>query len=87
MTCSTVLMMVGPPGEPVTRTILPSLKTMVGVIEESGRLPGKMALASPFEWWNKRAERSAQKVRSDFLTARFLHSSTVSRLDAWSQLR
>ena len=36
-----------PPGEPVTRNGLPSLSTMVGVIDDSGRLPGPGALASP----------------------------------------
>ncbi|MCY1311659.1 hypothetical protein D9M70_619870 [compost metagenome] len=32
---------------PTTNTGLPSLETMVGLIELSGRLPGAMALASP----------------------------------------
>ena len=36
------------PGEPRTRKSLPSLSTMVGVIAESGRLPGPMALAGPW---------------------------------------
>ena len=45
-TCSTVVMMRLPPGEPVTRNGLPSLSTMVGVIDDSGRLPGPGALAS-----------------------------------------
>src|SRR6516162_6318493 len=36
ITCSTVVMMRLPPGEPVTRNGLPSLSTMVGVIDESG---------------------------------------------------
>ena len=40
MTCSTAVMMRLPPGEPVTRNGLPSLSTMVGVIDDSGRLPG-----------------------------------------------
>jgi hypothetical protein len=35
-----------PPGEPVTRNGLPSLSTMVGVIEDSGLFPGPGALAS-----------------------------------------
>ena len=47
MTSSTVLMMVGPPGEPTASTGLPSFSTMVGVIEESGVLPGAIAFASP----------------------------------------
>jgi len=41
-------MMVGPPGLPVTRTSWPSFVTRVGVMDESGRLPGTMALASPW---------------------------------------
>ena len=40
MTCSTVVMMRLPPGEPVTSSGLPSFSTMVGVIDDSGRLPG-----------------------------------------------
>ena len=36
-----------PPGLPSTRNTLPSLLTMVGAIEESGRLPGAMALRAP----------------------------------------
>ena len=48
ITCSTVLMIVGPPGLPVTRISLPSLVTKVGVIDESGRLPGVMELAGPW---------------------------------------
>ena len=39
-------MIVGPPGEPVTKLSLPSRKRIVGVIELSGRWPGAMALAS-----------------------------------------
>ena len=34
-----------PPGEPVIRNGLPSLSTMVGVIDESGRFPGPGRLA------------------------------------------
>ncbi len=45
-TCSTVVMMVLPPGDPVTNTGSPSRRTIVGVIELSMRLPGAMALAS-----------------------------------------
>ena len=35
-----------PPGEPVISTGLPSLSTMAGVIDDSGRLfgPGRLAL-------------------------------------------
>ena len=36
-----------PPGAPMTSTGLPSRDTIVGDIEESGRLPGAIALASP----------------------------------------
>ena len=39
--------MVGPPGASRTRSGLPLRLTMVGAIEERGRLPGAMALASP----------------------------------------
>ena len=34
-----------PPGEPATITTLPSWSTRVGAMEESGRLPGAIALA------------------------------------------
>ena len=55
---ATVVMMVEPPGEPRTRRSLPGVVapclptmggslTMVGVMQESGRLPGAMALAGP----------------------------------------
>ncbi len=44
---SVAVMMRGPPGEPRTISTVPSLSTMVGAIEDSGRLPGAMALASP----------------------------------------
>ena len=37
----------GPPGLPVASRALPSFSTMVGVMEDSGRLPGSIALASP----------------------------------------
>ena len=37
---------VGPPGEPVTKLSLPSRTRIVGVMELSGRCPGAMALAS-----------------------------------------
>ena len=42
---STVLMIVRPPGEPVTSTSLPSFVTIVGVIELSMRLPGSIRFA------------------------------------------
>ena len=38
-------MMRGPPGLPVTMKTLPSRTRIVGVMLESGRLPGAMALA------------------------------------------
>lgn len=47
-TCSTELMMVGPPGLPRAIQSLPSLSTSVGVIDDSGRFFGAMALASPW---------------------------------------
>ena len=47
MTCSTAVIMMGPPGAPSTRNGLPSLTTMVGIMDDSGRLPGAMALRSP----------------------------------------
>jgi hypothetical protein len=40
-----VVVMRLPPGEPVIRNGLPSFRTMVGVIYDSGRLPGPGALA------------------------------------------
>ena len=46
-TCSTVVMMREPPGEPTTRNGLPSFAMMVGVIELSMRLPGCTSLATP----------------------------------------
>ena len=48
MTCATDVMIVGPPGVPTTISSWPLLsRTMDGVIAESIRLPGWMALASP----------------------------------------
>jgi hypothetical protein len=44
--CSTVVMIVEPPGEPRARNGLPSLSTIVGLIDERGRLPGWMRLGS-----------------------------------------
>src|SRR5256885_569783 len=40
------LMMVGPPAAPTERIALPPLLTIVGLMLESGRLPGPTALAS-----------------------------------------
>ncbi len=48
MASATVVMMREEPGEPRTRKSLPSFRTMVGVIEESGRLPGPMEFAAPW---------------------------------------
>ena len=42
-----MVMMRLPPGDPVISHGLPSASTMVGLIEDSGRLPGPGALASP----------------------------------------
>src|ERR1039458_7577829 len=47
-TSSTVLIIVGPPGDPSTANGLPSRIRIVGTIEESGVLPGWMALNSPW---------------------------------------
>ncbi len=44
--CSTVVMIVEPPGEPTASTGLRSLSTMVGAMEERGRLPGSMRFGS-----------------------------------------
>ena len=44
---SVIVMMREPPGEPSTRNTRPSRNTIVGAIDESGRLPGAMALAAP----------------------------------------
>ena len=48
MLWSTVVMMRLPPGVPTTSTGRPSRATMVGLIELKGRLPGAIALASPW---------------------------------------
>jgi hypothetical protein len=45
--CTTAVMIRLPPGVPTTITGLPSLLTIVGLIELSGRLPGAIAFASP----------------------------------------
>ena len=47
ITCSTAVEMREPPGAPTVMNSLPSFSTIVGVIDESGRLPGAIALASP----------------------------------------
>ncbi len=46
MICVTADMMRLPPGDPVTSTGLLSFSTMVGDIDDSGRLPGPGRLAS-----------------------------------------
>src|ERR1700723_4069558 len=48
MASATVVMIRDEPGEPRTRNSLPSFRTIVGVIEESGRLPGPLDLAGPW---------------------------------------
>ncbi|MNH33085.1 hypothetical protein D3C79_935750 [compost metagenome] len=47
MVSKVAVMMRLPPGVPTTITTLPSLVTMVGLMDDSGALPGAMALASP----------------------------------------
>ena len=49
MICSTVLMIVLPPGEPTTRNGLPSRKTIVGVMLDIMRLPGAILFISLLE--------------------------------------
>ena len=44
--CSTVVMMVEPPGEPRASTGSPRRVTMVGAIELRGRLPGSIRFGS-----------------------------------------
>ena len=41
-----VVIIVDPPGDPITKDGLPFLRTMVGVIELKGRLPGCIEFAS-----------------------------------------
>ena len=45
--CATVVMIVGPPGEPTTARSFPSFTTIVGVMLLSMRLPGWMAFCAP----------------------------------------
>ena len=45
-TCSTPVMIVGPPEPPATSTGLSCFITMIGVMLESGRLPGAIEFAS-----------------------------------------
>src|SRR3954470_19016636 len=63
---ATVVMIRGPPGEPITYANLPSFTTIVGVMAESGRLPGPIAFAGP--WINPYA----------FGTPRFAAKSSIS---------
>ena len=44
--CSTVVMIVEPPGEPSARNGLPPRSTIVGEIEERGRLPPSIRFGS-----------------------------------------
>ena len=41
-------LIVRPPGLPVIKTGSPSFRTIVGVIDDNGRFPGAIALASPW---------------------------------------
>ncbi|MCY1243792.1 hypothetical protein D9M72_568260 [compost metagenome] len=45
---SVIVMMRAPPGLPITMNGLPSLEMIVGLIDDSGVLPGAIALASPW---------------------------------------
>jgi hypothetical protein len=47
MTCTTAEGIVGPPGEPRANANAPSFSRIVGAIDDCGRLPGAMMLASP----------------------------------------
>ena len=47
MTWNTDVKMRDPPGVPITSRTAPSRSRMVGVIDDRGRLPGAIALASP----------------------------------------
>ena len=47
MTWKTDVKMREPPGVPITSRTAPSRMRIVGVIDDSGRLPGAIALASP----------------------------------------
>ena len=53
-----------PPGEPRLSTGFPSLSTMVGAIEERGRLPGstRFATGTPSRW--ERKEKSVSSLLS-----------------------
>src|SRR3990172_11440346 len=63
MTWVTLVMMVGPPGEPSTILSRPlGSTTMDGVIAESMRLPGWIALASP--WTKPRSEEHTSELQS-----------------------
>ena len=48
----TVVMIIEPPGEPIARTGTPSSSTMVGLIDERGRLPGagRFGSGTPGPW-------------------------------------
>ena len=45
-TCVTVVMIVDPPGEPTTKRTSPSSSTIVGDIDDRGRLPGSTMFGS-----------------------------------------
>ena len=44
---SVIVMIRDPPGEPSTSATCPSLITIVGAIDDNGRLPGAIAFAAP----------------------------------------
>jgi hypothetical protein len=77
MICVTVVMMVEPPGLPVTSSTLPSLKTSVGLIDDSGRFIDPGALASPPMRPKKlAAPRLAAKSSSSSLSSTPVPSAT-----------
>lgn len=45
--CKVIEIIREPPGEPRTKNTLPSLVTIVGLMDDSGRLPGAMEFLSP----------------------------------------
>ncbi len=45
--CALIVMIREPPGEPATSATLPSRSTIVGAMDESGRLPGWIAFFVP----------------------------------------
>ncbi len=79
--CATVVMMVEPPGVPVTRSTRPcGSSTMVGVIAESMRAPGRTALARPCTRPNWLGTPGLAVKSSISLLSRNPAPSTVTRL-------